>query len=156
MSLILVALLLKCGLLRVAAEPRGSARQAPGAVHAAAGSSACPIPMAKGARWRYRGRLAWTREPGGVASRFIEWTTEVIQSFSNDTVQAAVVRGLPFELAWAVPETPPACSVLWAARDSVFTVSAPDSAQADSIARALLRAPGHPSGGLLLLVAPLR
>ena len=37
----------------------------------------------------------------------------------------------------------------------MFTVSAPESAQADSIARALLRAPGHPSGGLLL-VAPLR
>lgn len=66
------------------------------------------IPMAKGTTWSYSARVKWDAQ-GKQASgtKTLRWTSTVADSFKNGEVEAALLHGGPWDLAWYSPAAKP-------------------------------------------------
>ena len=125
--------------------------------YGAAPPSASPVPLEQGRQWHYAGQVVWTEaNTGTVRTQQVQWVTEVVESCSGAVAQAAVVRGLPDELAWYEPERRPGCSVLLSAENRVYRMRATNEQEALTLARRLADEPAAlPDGSELFLDLPL-
>jgi hypothetical protein len=99
-----------------------------------------PIPLEKGTRWIYEGKVKWTPSEGGAAkSSRIRWVTEVLEAFTSSNIVSAVVRGFPDELTWYEPGQIPGFCVLLDVGDKLYRMSAPGRDQAKALALKLSR-----------------
>jgi hypothetical protein len=108
----------------------------------AAITNACPVPMEKGTRWVYEGKVKWTvLGSAKVKMARIRWVSEVMHSFQGANARAAVVRGFPDELAWYEPEQTAGFSVLLSVSNRMYCLKADGESRAKGLARRLSKNP---------------
>ena len=106
-----------------------------------------PIPLEKGNRWTYQGKIETTLvnslagSPPVFATN-ICWVMEVMDSMKSPDAQAAVVRGYPDELAWYEPGRAPGYCILLNFSNRIYQLTASDEKQAGSMLQAVIREPG--------------
>ena len=102
-----------------------------------------PIPLEKGNRWTYEGKIETALSGSStVYSTNISWVMEVIDSIKSTNAQAAVVRGFPDELPWYEPAQVPGFCVLLNFSNHVYQIKAPNEKQARSILQDVINEPG--------------
>jgi hypothetical protein len=101
-----------------------------------------PIPLGKGNRWTYEGKIETTLSGSStVYSTNICWVMEVIDSMKSTNARAVVVRGFPYELPWYEPGQVPGFCVLLNFSNRVYQFKAPDEKQARSILQDVINEP---------------
>lgn len=66
------------------------------------------LPMAKGTTWVYLARVKWTGQgTAGGGTRTLRWTSTVADLYKHDDVEAALLHGGPWDLAWYSPAVQP-------------------------------------------------
>jgi hypothetical protein len=109
---------------------------------AAAEPAGSPLPLEKGMRWSYEGKVEWTGlNSAGIFSTNVHWVMEVVDSMEKDMVRAAVVRGLLTELAWYEPNQMPGFTVLVSITNQVYRIPAASEQDSKNLARRLVNAP---------------
>ncbi len=128
-----------------------------GAVTAIASPVETPLPLEKGMRWVYEGKVEWTvMNSTTVLSTNIHWVMEVVDVIENGAVRASLVRGLPDELAWYEPSRMPDFAVLVSITNHVYRVPANNEQDGKYLARRLVNEPHElPSSGEEWLAFPL-
>jgi hypothetical protein len=106
-----------------------------------------PIPLEKGNRWTYEGRIETTLSGNLAASpsTYITnlcWIMEIIDSTKTPNAQAAVVSGFPDELPWYEPAQVPGFCVLLSFSNHVYQFKAKNEKEARSILRDVINQPG--------------
>jgi hypothetical protein len=64
------------------------------------------LPMSKGTTWVYSARVKWSaqgKQPGGTKT--LRWAATVADSYRKGHVEAALLHGGPWDLAWYSPTT---------------------------------------------------
>jgi hypothetical protein len=103
----------------------------------------CPIPLEKGTRWTYEGKVETTLLGSAkVYSTNISWVMEVVDSMENTNARAAVISGTPDELAWYEPGQVPGYSVLLNFSNHVYRFPAKTLQQASSLMLEMANEPG--------------
>lgn len=76
---------------------------------AQASAPAEPIfPMAKGTSWVYSARVKFGKAGTDIAgTKTLRWTVTVADTFQNDDIAAALLKGGPWDLAWYDPTVKP-------------------------------------------------
>ena len=103
----------------------------------------CPIPLEKGTRWTYEGKVetAFSNSPN-IYSTNLCWTMEVIDSRKSTNAEAAVVRGFVDELPWYEPAQVPGFCVLLCFSNRVYQYKVPGERQATLIMQEFILDPG--------------
>ncbi|MGO8926237.1 MAG: hypothetical protein ACLQU3_05020 [Limisphaerales bacterium] len=116
-----------------------------------------PLPLEKGMRWAYEGKVEWTvMNSTRVLSTNIHWVMEVVDVIEKGAVRASVVRGLPDELAWYEPNRKPGFSVLLGVTNHVYRIPAASEKDGEKLAKRLTHEPDRlPSCAEEWLVLPL-
>ncbi|HWW62669.1 MAG TPA: hypothetical protein VN181_14945, partial [Thermoanaerobaculia bacterium] len=70
---------------------------------ASTGTAADFLPLKRGATWTYRAHVEWTDDENNVRSDTITWTSVVLSVHRHGERTAAVIEGLPLELAFYEP-----------------------------------------------------
>ena len=85
-----------------------------------------------------QGKVEWTvRGSAKVLWTNIHWVMEVVNVRENGHVRAAVIRGLPEELAWYEPGRRPGFAVLVSITNHVYRISADSEQDGENLARQL-------------------
>lgn len=128
-----------------------------GAVTALAAPVGTPLPLEKGMRWEYEGKVEWTvMNSTKVLSTNIYWVMDVVDVMERGAVRASVIRGLPDELAWYEPNRKPGFSVLLSLTNHVYRIPAKSEQDGQNLARRLTHEPFQlPSSAKEWLVFPL-
>jgi hypothetical protein len=106
-----------------------------------------PIPLEKGNRWTYEGKIETTlsgtfaASPATYATN-ICWVMEIIDSTKTADAQAAIVSGLPDELPWHEPTQVPRFCVLLNFSNHVYQFKAKNEADARSMLQDVISQPG--------------
>jgi hypothetical protein len=110
------------------------------AVSAVAATVVTPLPLEKGMRWEYEGKVEWTvMNSTKVLSTNINWVMEVVDVKERGAIRASVVHGLPDELAWYEPNRMPGFSVLLSVTNHVYRISASSEKDGETLARRFTR-----------------
>jgi len=117
-------------------------------------AASCPLPLDRGARWTYEGRVEWT-VPGSasVKGAHIRWTCQVVDIIKGPRARAAIVRGFPGELAWYEPGQPPGFCVLLQVSNRLYRLKTEGEKPARALARQLTKKPRVLPGGVEELLA---
>jgi len=101
-----------------------------------------PLPLEKGTRWAYEGKVEWTVvNSARVLSTNIHWVMDVVDVMEQGAVQASVVRGMPDELAWYEPNRIPGFAVLVSTTNHVYRIQADSEQDGENLARRLVNDP---------------
>ena len=102
-----------------------------------------PIPLEKGNRWIYEGKIGTTLSGSStVYTTNISWMMEVVDSIKSTNAQAAIVSGFPDELSWYEPAQVPGFCVLLNFSNHVYQFKAPNEKQARAILQDVINEPG--------------
>jgi len=117
-----------------------------GLIGDAATATAAPLEMAlpleKGMRWAYEGKVEWTvMDSSKVLSTNIHWVMDVVDVMERGAVRASVVRGLPDELAWYEPNQMPGFAVIVCVTNHMYRISADSEQDGENLARRLTSEP---------------
>ncbi len=128
-----------------------------GAVTVIASPVDAPLPLEKGMRWAYEGKVEWTvMNSTTVFSTNIHWVTDVVEVMERGAVRASIVRGLPNELAWYEPGRMPGFTVLLSITNHVYRIPASNEQDGKNLARRLINEPYElPSSAEEWLAFPL-
>jgi hypothetical protein len=102
-----------------------------------------PIPLEKGNRWIFEGKIETTLTGSSkVYTTNICWAMEVVDSNKSTNVQAAIVRGFPDELPWFEPGHVPGYCVLLNFSNRVYQLKMPDEKEATETLKNIMIEPG--------------
>jgi len=100
----------------------------------------CPVPLEKGMQWSYEGKVKWTVVNSGVVlATNVHWVMEVTDTAEQGAIRAAVVRGVPDELAWYEPGRVPGFCVLLMVTNHLYRIPADSEQDGLSLARKLTK-----------------
>ena len=80
------------------------------------------IPMAKGTTWVYLARVKWAGQGSDVGTKTLRWTATITDSFHNGDIEAALLHGGPWDLAWYSPEVKPKDYLIVRIADTYYAV----------------------------------